>query len=128
MIFRFQQSESLRLLHFFLKQGVYFLSGGNEIWKVIEKACICPGHSWQSLKHFFKKHLVQQLPSYGVTEEELKCSGKLREEKGMDIVATYYSMREGNKIVNYIVDHGRFEVKGTKIWKMMEKRTVVVGR
>ena len=108
----------------------------------MEKAWICPGRSWQSLKHFFLKYLLKQLPSYGVTEEELEAEARSKywvgEELGgtkkrepSEVVATYYTMAEDRKILNYIIDYGRVErtsAGGNTFWKMMEKKTVVVGR
>ena len=75
------------------------MRGGNQIWKRVEKARICPGRSWQSLKQFFLKYLVKQLPSYGVTEEELKSKARGKEEGGLcggrrssevEIVTSFY--------------------------------------
>merc|ERR1719318_2337833 len=138
----YSRAEGLALVNFFMKQGVYFMRGGNQIWKVVEKAWICPGRSWQSLKHFFLKYLVADLPSYGVTEEELEAEarskywvgeGLSRTEKRehSEVVASYYTMAEDRKILNYILDHGRVErtsAGGNSFWKMMEKKTVLVGR
>ena len=126
--------EGTALVNSFMKQGVYFMRGGNQIWKVVEKAWICPGRSWQSLKHFFLKYLVKQLPSYGVTEEELEAEARSKYwvgEELSEVVASYYTMAEDRKILNYIIDYGRVERTSAgrnTFWKMMEKKTVVVGR
>ena len=138
----YTRTEAMALINFFMDQGVYFMKGGIQIWKVVEKSCICPGRSWQSLKQFFLKHLLKRLPSFGVTEEELKekarklsdvkrwGSGK-RMSSEIGVVASYYTMAEDKKILNFIIDHGRVEkisTGGNKIWQMMEKKTVLVGR
>ena len=122
------------------------MRSGSQVWKIIEKASICPGRSWQSLRSFFLKYVVNQLPSFGVTEKELDDQSRARKvnemgrwrfgeetSKGVEIVASYYTKAEDKKILNYIIDHGRVEetrlsLGGNRFWKMLEKKTVVAGR
>ena len=132
----------MALINFFKEHGMYLMRGGIRIWKIIEKASICPGRSWQSLKSFFQKYLVKQLPSYGVTEKELEEKARSvdevgrwgsweRKSKEKKMVASFYTTAEDKKILNYVIDHGRVEkasLGGNKIWIMLEKKSILVGR
>jgi len=140
----YSRAEVMALINFFKEQGLYFMKSGTQVWKIIEKASICPGRSWQSLKSFFLKYVVPQLPSFGATEKELDDQARRINDMGrwrfgegssrnVEIVASFYSMAEDKKILNYIIDLGRVEevglsLGGNRFWKMLEKKSVVVGR
>ena len=140
----YSRAEVIALINFFKEQGLYFMRSGTQVWKIIEKASICPGRSWQSLKSFFLKYVVNQLPSFGVTEKELDDQARKVNEMGrwrfgeetsreVEIVASFYTKAEDKKILNYIIDHGRVEetrlsLGGNRFWKMLEKKSFVVGR
>jgi len=140
----YSREEVMKLINFFKEQGLYSMKSGTQVWKIIEKASICPGRSWQSLKSFFLKYVVNQLPSFGVTEKELDDHARRINDMGrwrfeeessgdVEIVASFYTMAEDKKILNYIIDLGRVEetglsLGGNRFWKMLEKKSVVVGR
>ena len=116
----YSRTEAMALINFFKEHGMYLMRGGIQVWKIIEKASICPGRSWQSLKSFFQKYLVKQLPSYGVTEKELEEKARSvdevgrwgsweRKSKEKKMVASFYTTAEDKKILNYVIDHGRVE-------------------
>jgi len=137
----YSRVEALALINFFKRQGLYSLKGGTQVWKIIEKASICPGRSWQSMKCFFLKYLMKQLPNYGVTEKELDDMdrkktvgmGKWKLDEGgcdsAEIVTNFYTEAEDKEILKYLIDQGKVEGKKTKVggnrlWKMLEKKSV----
>ena len=80
------------------------------------------------------------MPNFNLIEEDLMEAAGRRDEfkvpglrkniaSDVKITTCFYTLNEDKRILNYILDHGFVEgmsVSGNRIWKLMEKRTVVV--
>ena len=130
--------EDKAILDYILTKSAYRLTKGDMIWKHMEQQGLCPNRSWKGMKARFFGCLVPKLALYGLSEELLLASDRKIGEKPVVVqpvttreqkVTKKFTIDEDMAIIMYIIKNQRFKnVKGEKLWKLMEERQVVLDR
>ena len=90
------------------------------------------------MKTRFERSILPNLAQYGLSSQMLLASDRKTGEKpvisqpekmGVQKEIKKYTKTEDMAILMYIIKNQKFKnVKGSKMWKLMEERTVAVGR
>ena len=78
--------QDQHILDFILENKRQGEVGGVEMWKLMEERGAVEGRSWQSLKERFRKTIVKNMKTYGLTDEQLATfasgpKGKLKQKR-----------------------------------------------
>jgi len=61
------KKEQLEIVEWIVKYSAYKLLRGNMVWQRMEEVGVGRGRSWQSLKEHFRKAVINQIHTYGLT-------------------------------------------------------------
>jgi len=140
----YSRQEDLLVVNYLLTMGGYRAIKGVRIWREMEAANICPGRSFQSLKHRFLTNLHMNLAEFGVTGDQLMKAdgsqgkvdafmsargGESQNLRGFRVQARYYTPIEDMALIRYIVDNNRQkDIGGNVLWKLMVEIDLLKGR
>ena len=61
------KNEQIKIVNWIIKYKAFKLLKGNIVWQKMEEAMVGRGVSWQSLKEHFKKVIIGQIHTFGLT-------------------------------------------------------------
>ena len=62
------KKEQIQIVEWIIKYNAFKSLGGNSVWQRMEEARVGRGRSWQSLKEHFKKVVIGQIHTFGLTQ------------------------------------------------------------
>ena len=134
----YTREEDEQILRYIINHQKFAWAGGRTLWKKMEEEKLLEGRNWGSMMSRFHNYIMENLGSYDLTEEQqnslrektmildetgkVEADGKMRPKHN-------YTMTEDKVILDYIISHNQYHgVGGAKLWKEMEKESVLGGR
>ena len=134
---KFKLKEEKAILEFIVEKKAYARLGSKTLFKEMAEKGVAEGRNWMSLWDHFRKHIIKDIDSYGLTSEQVSAfknktiimdaDGKIA--AGQTVKNKRYSTEEDMMILNYIVRKAAYnKVGGNLLWQKMEKKKVVGDR
>ena len=121
---RYTATEDKVILDYIISHNQYHGVRGGKLWKEMEKQKVLGGRSWQGMKLRFHGDIMKDLESYNLTNDQIASF----KEKGGNL-ARRYIPSEDEAILLYLNNKRAYsEVRGTQLWKNMEKERVLGDR
>ena len=135
---KFSVTEDKAILEFIVEKKAYARVGSDSLFKEMAAAeGVVEGRDYLSLRERFRKHIIKDITSYGLTEEQVSffknktiikdADGQIA--AGQTMSNRRYSTAEDKMILHYIARKNAYHKVGVEqLWKKMEKKKVVGDR
>ena len=94
----YSKNEQTEITNWIVKNKAFKSLKGNEIWKRMEAENVGRGRSWQSLREHFRKTIIGQIHTFGLSEEiqdNFKVAMGVKQDPGVSARISSMESKEG---------------------------------
>ena len=127
---RYSPSDDKAILSYIINNQEYSKVRGNQLWETMEEQKVVKGRGFMSLQGRFQDHIMKNLNSYGLTDEQISFfEAKKEVAAGQSKSMQKWSREEDDAILSYITHNQSYsKVAGNTMWMVMAKQKVLEGR